>query len=102
MPYVWQDPEVFLEHNGVTIYHVYKDELSDVPVEDWYSTCGCESPGSAYEFDVIDVPGYDPKCDGPGWDERRNYHKKLIEAAIDAGLIEQDAPVGGEPEWSSI
>ena len=28
MPYktVWVEPEVFLEHNGVTVYHTYLDD----------------------------------------------------------------------------
>lgn len=102
MPYVWQEPETFLGYQGITIYHAYKDEFSDVPVQYWYSTCGDESPGSPCEFDVRDLPSYDINSDDPSLGPNRDYHKKVIQAAIDAGLIEQDAPLGGEPEWSSI
>ena len=54
MPYGWLDPEVFMEHKGVTVYHVYKDdEISQGRRECWYTTdlCGgdCDDPCS---FDV--------------------------------------------------
>lgn len=39
MPFGWIDPEVFLTHGDVTIYHVYKDdEIAQGQREYWYTT----------------------------------------------------------------
>ena len=39
MPFTYSDPEVFLEHNGVTVWHVYKDDDMDQGARDcWYTT----------------------------------------------------------------
>ena len=37
MPYkpIWVEPEVFLEHNGVTVYHTYRDDDIDQGAN-WY------------------------------------------------------------------
>ena len=46
MPYGWIDPEVFIEHNGMTVYHVYKDdEISQGCREFWYTCLLYTSPG---------------------------------------------------------
>ena len=89
MPYVWKAPKRFLRYRGVSIYHAYKDELSDSPLEFWYSTCGYESPGSGCEFDVRDLPGY--KSRRPFGDPE--HDREVIRAAIQAGLLEADAPL---------
>jgi hypothetical protein len=93
MPYVWKAPEKFLTYRGVNIYHAYKDELSDMPIEFWYSTCREESPGSPYEFDVRDLPGYRGGCSTAD----REEDKRVIKAAIAAGLLQQDTPWMEEP-----
>ena len=40
MPYrtEWVDPEVLLEHAGVTVYWTYNDDDIDAPLFDWYTT----------------------------------------------------------------
>lgn len=54
MPLLWK-PEPFISHLGVTIYHAYKDEFSDIPLDYWYSTNEDALPGSEYEFDIRDL-----------------------------------------------
>lgn len=47
MPFGWIDPEVFLTHGDVTIYHVYKDdEIAQGRREYWYTT---DLSGGDYE-----------------------------------------------------
>ena len=83
------EPEKFLEHRGVAIYHAYKDEFSDVPLYYWYSTSSGCLPGSEYEFDVRELPEYrlSPLVD------ELSRHRLAILAAIDAGIIDSDRPV---------
>ena len=80
MPYGWIDPEVFVEYNGMTVYHVYKDdEISQGCREFWYTTdlCGgdCNDP---FAFDVRELPTY---ADGKS-------HRQVIWEAIDAGILQ--------------
>jgi len=100
MPYVWRNAERFLTYRGVRICHAYKDEFSDLPLEFWYSTCACESPGSECEFDVRDLAGYNYETDG----ENPARHKEVVKAAIRAGLLQTDMPYTGKPvdETSNI
>jgi hypothetical protein len=89
MPWQWVAPEAFLTYRAVRIVHAYKDELSDVPLEFWYSTSTTAEPGSPYEFDVRDLAGYSSQV---GEDEV-SEHKRVIKAAIDAGLLRVDGRV---------
>lgn len=45
----------FIAYQDVTIFHAYKDELSDVPLDHWYSTTDSALSGSNFEFDVRDL-----------------------------------------------
>ena len=66
MPYTseWVEPEVFFEHGGVTVYHVYKhDELSDGPRGDQFTVDpdeGCyddvHDPDKPRTFRIEDLP----------------------------------------------
>jgi hypothetical protein len=94
MPLVWRAAEKFLKCKGVSIYHAYKDEFSDIPLDFWYSTCDSAAPGSDYEFDVREIPGYQSRIDGADHTE----HKRAIRAAITAGLLRADTP----PKINSI
>jgi hypothetical protein len=76
MPYKREyiEREVCLKHNGVTIYHAYRDDDADWPLTYWYAL----SPeDDADEFDVRDLP--------------EEHHRVIIEdtlkLAIDAGLL---------------
>lgn len=85
----WRNPERFLRYKKITIFHAYKDEYCDTPLEFWYSTCALAAPDSDYEFDVRDLPGFvarEPKDP--------LEHKKVIRRAIDSGLLRADIPMG--------
>lgn len=89
MPYrtEWQEPEVFLEHNGVTVYHTYKDDdIEQGPRTYWFVTGKHEGEDEA--FDVRDL-------ETPSRDRLYGHTESLSEAirailreAIDAGLIQ--------------
>jgi hypothetical protein len=76
MPSIHQivDREVALQHNGVTIYHAYKDDWFDNPLTYWFAL----SPeDEADEFDVRDLPDrYQQPC-----------IEDTLKAAIEAGLL---------------
>lgn len=88
MPLTWREPEQFLEVDGVSIFHTYGDELSDIPQSYWYSTLATAPTGSHYEFDVRDLPGYDPLRDRRNNDNEE--HKRVIRAAISFGLLKEN------------
>jgi hypothetical protein len=108
MPYIQQyvEPDVFLEHNGVTVYHAYEDGSYYERYTYHFTTDPEGEDGDdEFEFDVRDLPGFDEKCPprknfrkpDPALDKLWNeYHKNdvlaqqqkiAIMAAIDAGLL---------------
>lgn len=97
------DPDVFLTHKGVTVFHVYKDDDYDNGAREyWFSTSPRAEEGQPGEFDVRElstaVPDppypkgvdYDPKPGSP-WEkfyrERKQRQREAIRAAIDTGEI---------------
>lgn len=88
MPLTWREPEQFLEVGGVAVFHTYSDELSDIPQAYWYSTQATSPTNSDYEFDVRELPGYDPRRDRQNHDNEE--HKRVIRAAISAGLLNKN------------
>lgn len=88
MPLTWREPEQFLEVGGVTIFHTYSDELSDIPQSYWYSTLATSPTGSDHDFDVRELPGYDPLRDRQNNDNEE--HKRVIRAAISAGVLNEN------------
>lgn len=91
MPYktIWVEPEVFLEHNGVTVYHTYKDDDIEEGARCYWFTL--QELGGEYEgaFDVRDLDtdkllaNHPTHNSGPGGDARR----AVLRNAIDKGLL---------------
>jgi len=80
---VWQDPELVVEHNGVTVWRAYKDGYR--AMDYWYSLDAditeIDMPTSRNVFfDVRDLPGYDAA----------RPHADIIVEAIDNGILTQD------------
>lgn len=48
----WCDPEVFMEHNGVTVYQTYKDDDIQQGAKTYWFTC--DSTSDDHSFDVRD------------------------------------------------
>lgn len=82
MPIYWESvpPVVFVQHNGVTVWHTYKDDSIDDPLTFWFTTHLNEEDA----FDVRGLPQYSPRLST----------KSVIMAAIEAG----DITVGDTPE----
>lgn len=80
MPMMWTEPAVALEHNGVTVWHTYKN---DCMLEYWYtveeSDDDSESDNGA-QFDVRDL------------DIEGTTHEEIIRNAIDAGMLSNEEP----------
>ena len=79
MPYIWTEPALVVEHQGVSVYHVYKDG---------YWGCGCreflyttDSTEQAEPFDIRDLPSF----------RRDEDHPTILKQAIERGEI--TAPV---------
>jgi len=59
MPYIQQyvDAELFLEHNGVSVYYTYKDDDFDQPSRDFWYVLD-PSHGEDDAFDVRNLSTY--------------------------------------------
>lgn len=69
MPYAWVEPDVAVEHNGVTIYHTYKEDDYNQRLFYWYTV----DQGESSSFDIRDLPEYD----------RTLSHEDILRRAID-------------------
>jgi len=84
MPLVWQEPQLFLEHNNVAVYHTYKN--NNIAFYR-YTTNPCDddlnAPYQGYQagqFDVRDLPRAPDENPTQALRER---HVTRIKAAID-------------------
>ncbi len=93
MPYQWIEPEIFLEHENVAVYHCY-DDLDNVSSY-WYTTdpsdCNYKHPESNAQFDVRDLPTL-----GLDANDQSN-HAAIIQHAITEGLITGEPAITTEP-----
>lgn len=91
MPIGWIQPDLFLRHQGVAVYHVYRnDEYEQGPREYWFTT---DKYGGDYNdpcsFDVRELSTF--AADKP--------HDQIICEAIEAGVLpleERDSDDGSE------
>ena len=87
MPYktVWVEPEVFLEHEGVTVYHTYKDDDFEQGAR-WYwftlQEVGGEDEG-AFDIRGLDTDNLLANRPPHNSDPRR----AVLRNAIDKGLL---------------
>lgn len=93
MPYMWVEPDIFLEYEGVTVYHTYEDERG---MEYWYTTDLLQDdvggdPNDCI-FDVRDANNYAGRQFDVNNDEGR---REAIKNAIAMGWLVQDEP----PQW---
>jgi hypothetical protein len=84
MPNQWLDPELFLEHEGMTVYRCYDDDR--LVSSYWYTLdatdCNIDSPlRDEVQFDVRDLPDLGLDANDP------KNHAAIIQNAIGEGLI---------------
>lgn len=91
MPYrtEWVDPEVFIEHDGVSVYHLYDDDnIEGRRMTYWYSTspdCSPDDPiGPGGPIDVREPSSF--------VDDSTEGHKAAFVAAIDTGEVRAASP----------
>ena len=85
MPYktIWVEPEVFLEHSGVTVYHTYKDDDIEQGAS-WYWFRLDQEENDEGEFDIRDLDplgllrNNSPTRGGPGWGAASPEEKDAI------------------------
>lgn len=70
MPYAWIEPQIFLEHGGITIYHSYNDDDWNRRLEYWYTV---DITGNTCDLDIRDLPEYDKALE----------HEEVLRRAID-------------------
>lgn len=97
------EAEVFVEHDGVVVYHTYKDDDIDQGESGVYFRVN-DGDDEAQEFDVRDLPGYTPMSRGcEAYEVREAEHeerkKAVIKAAIDSGILSEDG-VKPKREWN--
>ncbi len=88
MPYVstYTEPDIFLTHNDVNIYHIYKDDDLDEGIRTyWYGYDeDCDDSGTS-SFDIRELSNYD-KDEDPD-------HKDILIEAIELGLLTSEGVV---------
>jgi hypothetical protein len=95
----WVEPREFLTHNGVTVYHAYKDNDAEQPLTFWYTTNPGHTgwfgdPVDPYEFDVRDLNTPPPENPQLVIDaltppaSQRDEIAATIRRAIDLGILE--------------
>jgi hypothetical protein len=90
MPYDWIDPELFLEHEGVAVYHCYDDD--GMVSTYWYTTdgtdCNIDAPlTEAAQFDVRELPTLGLAVNDP------TTHASIIRHATQAGLLTGESAI---------
>lgn len=77
MPYIYQEPEIVLEHRGVTVYYTPLDEYSGTLSKYWYCTEPKDEFSGPTLFDIRDLDEY--KRD-------RSFRDILLEAIENGSL----------------
>ncbi len=98
MPYQWIEPDLFVEVEGVAVYHCY-DDSAEV-CEYWYTTEPEDdnidwATTDNGQFDVRELPALGLNVRDP------DSHAKIIEQAIRAGLL-HGAPSAKPPPLKVI
>lgn len=74
MPYIWTEPALVLEYQGVSIYNVYKDDNWERAYDYQYTTDITEQ---STPFDIRDLESFHAGKD----------HKSILKRAIERGEI---------------
>ena len=71
MPYCWMQAPEYLEHAGVRVYHIFKDDMMEHgPRTYWYGlTPDCSDSGPCFGEDENALYSYSPRRHGDGGNE---------------------------------
>ena len=91
MPYktIWVEPEVFFEHNGVTVYHTYRDDDIDQGANWFWFTLREDGGEDKGAFDIRDVDplnllkNHPPLFVNPCWESATPQERDAIMEAWD-------------------
>jgi len=88
MPYQWVEPDVALEHAGVKVYYLYKNDFVDNGTRMYHYgwSLDCLDEGSDSTFDVRDLAEAMKMPIPETWEDI----KKILCAAIDVGVLTQE------------
>jgi hypothetical protein len=75
MPYIWTEPELVLEHQDVSVYHVYKNEYWDCGCREFLYTTDITE--QAEPFDIRGLPSF----------QHGEDHTVILRLAIERGEI---------------
>jgi hypothetical protein len=75
MPYIWTEPTEVLTHEGVTVYHVYRNGFWDQGAYEFHYTADITE--SADSFDIRDLESYKEGME----------HSEVLKLAIERGEI---------------
>jgi len=78
MPYIWTEPDLFVEHNDVEVYHTYRNDRYDDGVKEFWYTTNLLSTDN--DFDIRDLENYDTT----------KSHKEILIEAIEKGFITKE------------
>ncbi len=94
MPYITSgiEPELFLEHHGVRVYHAYAENNYDHQMMYLFTTDPSIVQKEGTVFDILDfnVPSADKLRSLPGYllkDQQAALIEAAVREAIEAGLI---------------
>jgi hypothetical protein len=80
MPYKWVEPEVAYKSPTTTIYHTYKSDWFDEPLQYWFTADGA---GTSHDtFDIREWRLYDSDVSA----------LLNLERAVDCGHIDSEGP----------
>lgn len=82
MPYAWVEPGLYLEHQGVSVYHVYRNDFMDAGAYEYQYTVDIQERCEG-QFDIRDLAAYRPGED----------HQDILRRAIGAGELTADGIV---------
>ena len=65
MPYIWRDPDKFIAHHGVNVYHVYRNDQISGGRRSYLFTTDINGGDSddPHAFDIRDLKSYDSSKD---------------------------------------
>ena len=117
----WVEPELFVEHRGIRVYHTYKNADRDIPRTCWFTLdplcgedeCNCAETPCLLVFDVRDLPNFreddhppflvgaaDNRANRRAWKKYQAnggedaHFRRVIMEAIERKLFVPGVPIG--------